>query len=88
VKPITQFEARALTVRIDMKNDQAVIAFTAHGQHPVSVRLPRASLVRFLAQASAELAVSARTGFSNPLGRARLFLRVASAGCSAVSPSG
>jgi hypothetical protein len=58
VKLITQYETRALTVRIDTKNDQAVITFTPHEQRPVCIRLPRAALVRFLAQASTELATS------------------------------
>ena len=62
MKPITQYETRALTLRIDTKNDQAVITFSPYEQRPVCIRLPRASLVRFLAQASAELAASREDG--------------------------
>lgn len=60
-KPITQYNAQALTVRIDKRHDRAVINFIPHGLPPVSIHLPLAALDRFLRHASVELA-AARAG--------------------------
>jgi hypothetical protein len=60
-KPITQYDARALTVRVDKAHDRAVITFIPQGQPAVSIRLPLAALDRFIVQASGELG-AARSG--------------------------
>ena len=57
-KLITQYDVRALSVRVDKAHGRAVITFTPQGQPAVSIHLPMAALDRFIVQASGELAVA------------------------------
>jgi hypothetical protein len=57
-KPITQYTAQTMSVRIDKARGHAVITFSPHGQPPVRLQLPMTALDRFLVQASGELAIA------------------------------
>ena len=63
-KPITQYTAQTMSVRIDKARAQAVIRFVPHGQPPMSLHIPIAALDRFLVQASGELAIARSDGAS------------------------
>ncbi len=57
-KPITQYTAQTMSVRIDKARARAIITFIPQGQPAVSLHLPMAALDRFLVQASGELAIA------------------------------
>jgi hypothetical protein len=57
-KPVTQYTAQTMNVRIDKARAEAIITFAPQGQPPVRVHLPMAALDRFLIQASGELAIA------------------------------
>lgn len=63
-KPITQYTAQSMNVRIDRARGHAVITFVPHGQPQVSLHLPMTALDRFLVQAAGELAVAREDGTS------------------------
>jgi hypothetical protein len=63
-KPITQYTAQTMSVRIDRARGHAVITFVPHGHPPVSLHLPMTALDRFLVQASGELAIAREDGTS------------------------
>lgn len=63
-KPVTQYTAQTMSVRIDRARGQALITFVPHGHPPVCLHLPMTSLDRFLVQAAGELAIAREDGTS------------------------